>query len=838
GRMRKGIEVQFDPESRHQRTLLALGLVVVDENGRLKPRNRLYKAVFTARWANENLPLHWRGPAVVVAILLAVTAVPFAYTQLLPKPYVQVISSTDLDLESVHSAYVNLASFPGHADAALRLFRNQLEVRAQQTTDIRLMQEIDHYARQLPGSTALADELLANFYDNRTSRALQLEQRDEALLSSIEALVVSTPVRRRRAASLIGDDYPLLVDTIPTQDAESLLFDSENLIATYASGSLMRQWSLIDEIFRERQPWAISALEVTPLVRRVIVDRSGQVSRIGLTVNVAHSRLDDIRLKLIAPSGRTVELAFDKRSSASNDYIRFDPAQLAALNGEPLGGTWTLSLRDEATGASGHLIGWELSLNSQVVVEHFERGLDVPDPVARTSDNIWFSPDGQSAISRAAQSDSARLWNLSNAQAERTIAVPAHEQVLGLSDSDEFLITTAQNTVHLWRTYDGRRESSIDVGAAATNMMLSGDGRHVLVQHRGDANTRFELWSLVDGEVLARLNVAGAPSLVALDAAGNHLAVADYDRAVRIWHLRNGQLLAQIALDAEPSEISLSTNGDALGVVYGGSGVAVWWTDAPGNPVMAEHGAGDWRLQFSPSGEHVMAGTNRQGYQIYRSSDGALAGAPLGAGTTRGPAKLLAFSQDESLVVTGGPRGETRIWRAPATTLISDYEPESDQQSGHRLWRRSGDAVSALGPDGERLAIGDNAGHVHILHVDASAEELAEAGDELNYLGHRSAVADITFSRDGALVASAGSAGSVRIWDARTGLPRPYHGAGSARAVDEMEFSPSGQRLSILGGRRVWLMDVANGDVLADIELGELHSGMAFADDDRLYLGG
>ncbi|HEX6260660.1 MAG TPA: WD40 repeat domain-containing protein, partial [Woeseiaceae bacterium] len=158
--------------------------------------------------------------------------------------------------------------------------------------------------------------------------------------------------------------------------------------------------------------------------------------------------------------------------------------------------------------------------------------------------------------------------------------------------------------------------------------------------------------------------------------------------------------------------------------------------------------------------------------------------------------------------------------------------------SGHRLWRRSGDAVSTLGPGGERLAIGDNAGHVHILHVDASAEELAEAGDELNYLGHRSAVADITFSGDGSLVASAGSAGSVRIWDTQTGLPRPYHGAGSARAVDEMEFSPSGHRLSILGGRRVWLMDVENGDVLADIELGELHSGMAFADDDRLYLGG
>jgi WD40 repeat protein len=838
GRMRKGIEVQFDPESRHQRTLLSIGLVVVDESGRLKARNRLYKAVFTARWANENLPLHWRGPALVVSLLLAATAIPFAYTQLLPKPYVRVMSSTDAELETVHSAYINLASFPGHADAAERLFRNQLEVRARQTSDARLMGEIDRYARLLPGSANFADELLANFHDSRASRALMFEQRDEALLSAIEALVVSTPVRRRRAASLLGDDYPLLVGTIPAQSADRVMFDPDGLVATFASGSLMRQWSLVDDALRQRQPWAVSALEVTPLVRRVVVDRSGQVSRIGLTVNVAHSRLDDIRLKLIAPSGRTAELAFDKRSSASNDYVRFDPNQLASLRNEPLGGTWTLSLRDEATGASGHLIGWELSLNSQVVVEHFDRGLDIPDPVARTSDHIWFSPDGKSAISRAAQSDSARLWNLGNAQAERTIAVPAHEQVLGLSNNSEFLITTAQNSVHLWRTSDGRRHSALDVGAAGPNILLSGDGQHVLVQHRGDVNTRFELWSLVEGRVLARLTVAGAPFLVAMDAQGTYLAVADYDRAVRVWHLRYGQLHAQIALDGEPSEISLSPGGDALGVVYGGSGVAVWRTDRPGSPILAERGSGDWRLHYSPSGEKVLAGTGRQGFQVYRSTDGAMAGAPFGAGAERGQAKLLAFSQDENLVVTGSPNGETRIWRVPVNPVIGDRDTGETVASGHQLWRRSGDAVSALGPGGERLAIGDNAGHVHILHVNASAEELAEAGDELNFLGHRSAVSDITFSKDGSLVASAGAAGGVRIWDTETGLPRPFHGGGFARAVDHMEFSPSGDRLAVLGGRRVWLMDTGTGGVLADVELGEVHAGMAFADDDRLYLGG
>ena len=841
GCLRKGIEVQFEPESRHQRILLSIGLVVVGEKGRLKPRNRLYRSVFTARWANENLPLHWRGPAIVLALLLAATAIPFSYTQLLPKPYVRVLSSTDVDLERVHRAYVNLGSFPGHADSAERLFRNQLEIRARQTTDLQTMQEIGRYARQLPlasESRGFADGLLANFWDNRTSRALQAELRDDALLSAIEALTVPTPVRRRRVASLLGDDYPLLIGTVSLQNAANVMFDADNLIVTFASGAFIRQWSLIDDSLRAREPWTMSALEVTPLVRRVVVDRSGQVERLGLNVNVAHPRLDDMRLKLIAPSGRAAELSFDQQSSASNDWARFERSQLAALQGEPLGGTWTLSLRDESDSGSGHLIGWELSLNSQVVVEHFERGLDIPDPVARASDNVWFSPDGKSAISRATQSDSARLWNLTNAQPERTIPVPANEQVLGLSNGAQFLITTAQNSVHLWRTANGRRHEALEVGAAGGNVMLSGDGEHLLVQHRGDVNTRFELWSLAEGSVVARLSVAGAPSHVALDATGSHLAVADYDRAVRIWHLRNGQLLAQMALDGEPSEISLSANGDSLGVVYGSSGISLWRTDTPGDPIVVERGPGEWQLVFSPSGEQVLAGNNRQGFQVYRSADGALSGAPLDPGPARGPAQILAFSHSGNLVLTGDPLGETRIWRAPVTPAVSVSDRHERPRTGHQLWRHSGDAVSALGPGGERLAIGDSSGHVHILHVDASAEEIAEAADELNFLGHRSAVADLTFSGDGSLVASADSTGNIRIWDAESGLPRPWQGGGSARVVDRMAFSPEGSRLAVLSGHRAWVINVATGAVLADVELGELHSGMAFSDDDRIFLGG
>jgi WD40 repeat protein len=837
GKVRKGMRVEYDPDSARHRQLLALGLLVTDANGFLRVRNRLYESVFTARWANENLPLRWRGPAVAALLVIALTAIPFTYTQLLPKPYLRVMSNPANDLETVARAHANLRSFPGHDSAADRMYRTALENRAREATAPAEIRAVSRFAMTLPDGQSLAENMQATYWDRRFSDAMREERRDDALLAALESLTVSTQVRRRRAASLVGDDYAELIGTIPAQDADGVIFNAETVQLTYHKGAEISQWSVAAGSVDPREPWTISALEVSPLLRRVIVDREGTASRIGMTINVSHPRLDDLRMRLIAPSGRTAELSFETSSSAANEQIRIPRDQLQSLVGESLSGTWSLSLRDESTGVTGHLMSWDLSLNSQVLVENFDRGLDIPDPVERPSENIWFSPDGRYAVARALQSDSARVWDLNYAQAARTIAVPASERVLGMSAGAEFLVTTSQNSVNLWRTSDGRRERSFDLGTSVLDITLSKDGEHLLTSYQSDPDTIFEVWSLATGEVAADLSIAGVPALLSIDATASHLAIADYDRAVRIWDLRQAEQIAQFDLHSQPTSIELSANGQALGIVFANSGISLWRNDRPDAPLLEETGPGNWYLAFSPSGARVLAGNRHEGVQSYRTSDGMPTGPLLDPGLDTGPGRIHAYGAAENVVVTAGAGDIARFWSMPDVSAAVTQEPVTGPPIANP-WRGLQTAVATVAPGGERIAYGDRSGHVHIERVGITPTDPPADGDEISFLGHQGSVTSLVFSQDGELVASAATDGVIRIWESHSGLPRPFYGRATVSSVERMAFSPAAAKLAVLGAQRVWVMNTETGEELASIDLGEIHADLAFADNDSILLGG
>jgi len=835
GKVRKGIEVAADLGSPTQRRLMAVGLLVVDSDGNLRVRNRLYASVFTARWANENLPNDLRVPLIAVAALILFALVPFWYTQWLSRPYLETLTSPTVELPVASEAWENFRSFPGHADTADRLYRGFLEQRARAATNVAEIDALAAMAAELPDAGRLPDSLRAQYWDRVSSAAMWNEHRDEALLATLQSLVLSTTRRRQRAAGLVADDYPLLRASLSEPHRPIIAFDDDNMILTAAEGSTIMQWSFGTQELQARPSWQITALEVLPLVRRVFVDREGVVNRVGLTLNISHARLSDLRIKVIAPSGRAVEVESGMERASSGDDIRIPAAQLSELVGESLAGTWSISVRDESLGVAGQLVGWNLTLNSQAAIEDFQRGLNIPDPVERETDNVWFDSSGRYAVARTTQSDSARVWDLAFSEPIRAVAVNENEKLIGLDAGARHLVTATQQSVNLWDTATGDRTVSLPVGAASANVMMTEAGTQLLVERRTDTESRLELWSLDSGEVTADIVIGGVPSLVAIDASGARVAVADYDRAIRVWDIRSGDLLAQIDLAVQPSRIQLSAGGDTLGVVHGESGISLWKVADPQRSLLQEFGTGNWHLAFSPSGASVLAGRADLGFQLYRSSDGRLVGPLLDTGSDPASVDMLAFSADEQFIVSGDSFGTVRFWRAPK---VPAADAEAAASGGHVVWRPAADSVLAALPGAARLAIGDDAGHVHFLAANAGISAAIEISEDVSFVGHTAAVSALSVDKTGTLVASTATDNSVRVWDTRSGQPLPYMLESHAESASRVVFSPDSSMLAILRGDHVDVIEVANGKRLAQADLGSEHRSIAFAADERIYVGG
>ena len=833
GRICKNVVVATDLGSPTQRRLIALGLIVIDDEGQLKVRNRLYQSVFTARWANENLPNHWRAPAIAVIAMLAIVAVPFWYTQLLPRSYVDTLTSDSADLVAIESAYASFRTFPGHVESAEHLYRSALRSRGAVVTDIADLESIATMAEKIPNADRMPDQIRAGFWDRKARAAMREESRDQALLANIESLTLSTGQRRSRAAALVATDYPLLLASLPAVDRSSVVFNPGSMLLTETRSAQVSQWSLGNQQLQKRDDWKITALEVAPLVRRVIVDREESVQSVGLTLNLSHARVGDLRIKVIAPSGRTVEIEPDVERASANEDIHIDASQLGDLIGESMTGTWSLSIRDEELGVAGQLVGWNLKLNSQGLVEDFQRGLNILDPVERETENIWFSEDGRFAVARAMQSDSARIWDLAFAKPVRAIAVDGLEQFIGLSAGARQLVTAAQDTVNLWDTASGDRVATLEVGAASSTSTLTADGVHMLVQRRSDQQTEFELWSLADAAVSATISVAGTSALVSLDSTASRIAVADYDRAVRVWDMRSGELVTQIDLAAQPSAIELAAGGEVLGVVFGESGAAIWRVDAPVQAILDDVGFGKWQLAFSSSGSKALVGRPNHGFQIYDTTDGRTIGPAFASGGSLGATNVLGFSSDELTVVTGGPHSAARFWRVPAPASAIDQE----SASWASIWPPAGDAAAVATPDASKIVVGDRDGNVYILPVDGGPESFLATEDVVSFLGHNSKISRLSISANGEKIVSVASNNSLRVWDTATGLPQSFFGDVSGSPVERVVFSPDASLLGILSGNRVQIMDAVNGSVVALFELAEQHRSMSFADNDQLFVG-
>lgn len=829
-RLRRGRKIRYDRHSPEHEWLRVTGLASVNVDGRLQVRNKIYAQVFTSRWVTQTVPFDWQRTGKFAAIALLLVGLPYWYTQWLPRSYIETLQSPMADFAQAEGAYRGLRRLPGFVGQADDLFGVVLEreSRSAESWDDALAADVQ--MRALGGNKERADELLAGFWERQVVAAESGEMRDRALIYQLRTLERSTPTREGRAAALVGEDYPLLVSGIrPGSHIDGLGIDAAGaVVVTLTDSHLVQTWdALTGQPLGPAGGFEALAEEFVTIRRRVNVEAAGSVRGPTVSIDLRHPQATDVQLRLIAPSGKVVNLPVRRQLRDPETTYTFDSKSapdLKGLRGEKAQGTWTLEVEDQLTGTSGFLDGWRLVLSGtdgHTVEDVPGNAILVADPRPTSEVEVALSPDGRRAASVSANEGShgyLQVWDTGSGTVTARIPVVPGPRVLAFDVEGQFLVTTESGQsgrLSVWRAASGQQLLSVQAdGGFRTAPALSTTGSVMaVVEAVPEVGSRIRFVDLATGEEWRSLGITGEVTGLSLGPDGRLLATIGREQVVSVWDTMSRSLIAQLPHDRPVRRILFDPSGRFLATVEEGRNARVW---AIGEQGADEEGSdGEERaaarlivsrdcwdplsLTFSDDGSTLLLRGRGRTFELLSLPSGMPAVSPLrhsgdwhpdDADLSDGRPVSRAFSAGGGRVVTGRGGAMARVWR------LEDLPVSGEPGGGVSLAR-----VFAVSPVRDQLIAGGPDGSIRFLDRGEPWNPPSDADT-----GHAGAITALAFSQDGTRLISVGDDGSVLLWDPvgrRLVGQRFHHGSGRVGAV---AIAADNQRVLTGGelGARTW----------------------------------
>jgi len=384
---------------------------------------------------------------------------------------------------------------------------------------------------------------------------------------------------------------------------------------------------------------------------------------------------------------------------------------------------------------------------------------------------------------------------------------------------------------------------------AASAIAISPDGKLAVTSGRGGIP---ELHDAATGDRLGSLPLAGGPPITALAfSPDGQTLVTGSRQGLRRWDMRAGrELPLPMATEGEVALVGFAgamlvaaSESGLLRLVLDGGADAVPFGDA--RPVVA--------AAISPDGRRIAVAHPDKGLEIFEIASGDLLATVIGAGSDE-PTALTFSERDDDLLVayrTGavqrldptlasvassraGEGGGARVLRSLGAYL---FEANADGRLRVRETRSLNviDTVKAHGAGvGWSIALVPNGSQLMTVGADGLLERWALRGGAPGYQARLTA-RDVLFDPDGHGMTGAGAT-SLQRWTldgragAKLGGPAPMRMEHVVRSLDGRRLLATGGP----GGTSVFLLDAADGRVLAQVDAAPHHGVAAVSDDGRL----
>lgn len=840
-KLSKGLDVQDDPRSEPRELLRLAGVVAADASGKLAFRNQIYARVFDESWAKGQTPVNWRMRGAAAAVLLAALWLPYWYTQILPRPYINTLSVVTQDFAVAEDAYAKLRRLPGFGSRADRLLADVMVRRSERTSTVTEALAADAVIRDL-GMEDVADEMMARYWLRQSLAAMHRGDRDVALLYAMEARQDSAAAAAPAAAELIGADYPKLRRAFRLPQAPmswEVDWETSELVVVDRAHRVERlplDWSAGPQLARTasaRVPGRLNAVQHVPVVRELQVEDEGSARGFNLLLTVQHPRASDLMLTLTAPSGARAVLDVPQPRADQHELIFSvrGNAELAALAEESTLGRWALTLVDRRAGDAGLLTSWGLQFTggSQTWVDAPEQGIALPDPFRSEQVDVALSAAGRVAVARPTRSGATgalAVWDLREGVLLHDLDVQAAPEQIVISARLDRLLTVSGRTATLWDTMGGTPIARL---TAETRFLmqpaLSSDEQFVALAEEGDAGMpRIRLVRTETGDVVSEFDGVAAIRDWVLGPEARFLAVLDGAQRAFVLDPREGELLLELRHYEDLVRLLPGAVDGTLVTVDAQGGIHGWRVDAADGGVVSD----SWLIATTADAASVSLAASADAL-AFALTDGLVAVADLHA--ERRPQYFRAEEGDTPSTALA-PRADRLVTADGSILRLWSVEPSPPIGKIDRDL-----SAVALDSTGEVAAFGYRGGHVRVRRVD-ELERMQGRLDSVDYIGHRGTVTSLAVNAARNMIASGGADGVVRIWNMTTVAPTSHflrHPVGSIRALD---LSAAGDHVVSAGEYSARLWHTQTGELLGEIPVDRAARAVALSQSGELVAVG